>query len=473
MKNGMGFTIVSWFRLAILATGFILQFSCSGESSKPPETAGEFFYSVYDGKSWGVINRNGEYVSGPCFSSVPSPPLAGKFFAEKDGEFSHYKTDGSRMPGSPCYDAGPFSGGLAAVVPKGKTNPVFVNEAGDIVLDENYEALAVFSEGLSAFRIDGLWGFVNVSGDLAIEQNWDSLPGPFVNGLAAVREKRQVGYIDTSGEYVIRPRFREGGPFVGGLAVVKSGKYYGYINREGEWEIDARFDKAMPFFHDLAAVREEGNWGFINRSGEFVIDPEFREAENFSEGMAMARSEKGCGYINISGEYVIVPQFEAAGSFYSGLAPVKSGGKWGFINTEGKFEIQPRFDSVNLVSPYTMAELADAGKRAVTVSLKPAVVARAFLESLYDGDFHAASSFATPSTKEILDQVSGNGYDFKWPSSIEITRQNPLSDKKIQVHYKTTDSAGMTRDNTLTVVRVHGEWKVAMNLEELSDDAVL
>lgn len=223
-------------------------------------------------------------------------------------------------------------------------------------------------ENLLPIQQGGKWGYINRSGEVVIKPQfeWAEL---FVDGLALVRYPARksrskpgelaegMGFIDQTGKVVIEldnPLHLNGDSFSEGLTTystwdAEKGNRYGYIDTSGKIQIKARFYNASPFVDGLAAVCIE--WqkcGFINKAGEFVIDPRFRVTNPFSEGLALAGSvEYGViGFINKSGEMVIEPQFLNSGTrFNEGLAMVNyPHGKAGYINTEGAIVIPMQFE---------------------------------------------------------------------------------------------------------------------------------
>lgn len=56
--------------------------------------------------------------------------------------------------------------------------------------------------------------------------------------LALIMEKKNVGYINKSGEVVIEPQFRKADSFSEGLAAVEKDKQWGYINTSGNWVVE-------------------------------------------------------------------------------------------------------------------------------------------------------------------------------------------------------------------------------------------
>ena len=178
-------------------------------------------------------------------------------------------------------------------------------------------------------------------------------------------KRREWGFIDKSGKWVIEPKFKEANPFSDGLALVcsKSNGLYGFIDRSGAWVIEPKYTTAYPFSDGLARVcsKSNGLFGFIDRSGAWVIEPTFEDpinntvrgreelqddyARDFSDGLALVRSKSNglYGFIDRSGAWVIEPQYDYARDFSEGLASVEVNGKYGYIDKTGVFVINPDF----------------------------------------------------------------------------------------------------------------------------------
>ena len=162
---------------------------------------------VRDGKYFGYINVTGDYVISPEFE-----------------------------------EASRFSEGLAEV--ECSRSRYFIDRAGtpflrDLVFDE----CNPFHEGYAGININRKWGFISKSGDIKINQVYDWV-GNFSEGLAFVTliigKALFFGYVDSSGKMVIQPReYLMVDEFKKGLAwVTTRSNKSGYINRRGEyvWE---------------------------------------------------------------------------------------------------------------------------------------------------------------------------------------------------------------------------------------------
>ena len=103
------------------------------------------------------------------------------------------------------------------------------------------------------------------------------------------------------------------------LFPITVGSKYGYIDTSGNIVIQPRFDDAWRFSEGLAPVLVEDKWGFIDQTGKIVITPRFFEAMPFTEGLALvgeffgtSRCVGNYGYIDKTGKLVIAPQFSVA-----------------------------------------------------------------------------------------------------------------------------------------------------------------
>jgi len=75
--------------------------------------------------------------------------------------------------------------------------------------------------------------FIDMTGQVVIPNDgWDGA-SPFYEGLAAVRKDGKWGYINTSGEYVIEPKYNVARPFSCGVAIVSTEEEWFIIDAQG------------------------------------------------------------------------------------------------------------------------------------------------------------------------------------------------------------------------------------------------
>lgn len=247
----------------------------------------------------------------------------------------------------------------------GKTG--FIDASGKIVLKTQNKTVGEFSENLAPVLIGDKWGYTNRAGEIVIQPRWKTLTqgyaapvGAFSEGLAAVVEAvrwdviddsnyyaYKCGYINTKGEYVITPKFRQScGSFSNGLAKIEvdslgdeyeTGKgWIGFLDKQGDWAIKPQFFEAGNFANGFTLVQSESLPQDLytkipetdlvrnnqNRKSLYLIDKTGRKATDlkdcgwrysFSEGLALAHDENGqAEFINEQCEKVfsLAPEFQ-------------------------------------------------------------------------------------------------------------------------------------------------------------------
>lgn len=263
----------------------------------------------------------------------------------------------------------------------------FVGASGKVVIAPKFDDAADFHEGLARVTIKGKSGFIDYNGAWvippSITEGPRALPAgvdDFSDGMAFISELNgRQGWIDRTGRFVLNVPTEDStnwisasGGFGDGLVVFmvspKQGtaaSLYGYMNKSGEKVIRAQFANAAAFGHGLAGVQsgssQGGKWGYIDPTGRVVIGFRFTYVEGFSDGLAVVGVSDKCGYIDKSGTFVIQPVYDSCGDYSEGLAYVRRGTESGFISRDGKMLPTPRFRAVSSFSSGLAVVQLDAG----------------------------------------------------------------------------------------------------------------
>jgi len=128
------------------------------------------------------------------------------------------------------------------------------------------------------------------------------------------------------------------------LLPVKSGNRWGFIDMTGQIVIRPQFDSAHTFSEGLARIRLDGKGGFIDKTGKIVIEPQFVDMFRFTEALAAVKPSDSWRFIDPAGAFVGGEKFDEVHPFHEGLARVKIGKKWGYANSQGNVAIRPDFD---------------------------------------------------------------------------------------------------------------------------------
>ncbi len=379
--------------------------------------------------AYGFIDTSGKYVIQPKFLgaesfssglSLVSVPHGDWFGEVEDAVFIDRKERqiGRRFPAAQSFKNGMAfvkidqqqSGfidvtGKVIVRGRGSTFPLlssvfrhdqrisygFVDKTGKLMIPNDFCTARSFSGGLAYVETveKGRRLFIDKSGQPKIELAGTMIAQDFSEGLAAVQvwEKSQsgtlTGFIDPTGEFVIRPRFHAARRFSEGLAPVQftrdlNSNNWGFIDKTGAAVLPAKYRDALPFRDGLARVNYiihtssglgEIHSAFIDKSGTLSVNPAragfyllpfsgFSGLDEsslaFSESLFAIRaghlSGNNAGYINSSGSFVISPQYADAGAFSEGLAAVQIDSKWGYIDAKGSIVIAAAFDAAGKFS---------------------------------------------------------------------------------------------------------------------------
>lgn len=307
------------------------------------------------GGKWGYIDRKGKIHINPQFqeANVFSEGLA--LVQSSNDQYGFINKEGKYVINAQYKSATCFSEGLACVVAV-NGRPQFIDTKGNVKFTVNPgDECGVFREGMCAVRVGEKWGYMDRSGEMKITPQFYAAT-PFHEGFAAIATKADKdsevlwGFVDKNGQIVINCQFQLSGNltlFSEGLAAVSDGDNSGYINLKGEYEINPQFKAATAFSEGYAAILQGRDAGYIDKKGQIVINPQFSEASNFHGSLAAVEdSGDKCGYIDKKGNYVINPQFDRATQFYDDIAFVRQGGKWGIIDKKGKYLVNPQFKDI-------------------------------------------------------------------------------------------------------------------------------
>ena len=171
----------------------------------------------------------------------------------------------------------------------------------------------------------------------------------------------KCGYLNSSGEIVIEPKFDTARPFSEGLALVTVNGLKHFIDSSGQIVLSEIEDDDLSLHFidsfnsglclaDIYSIKDE-LYGrcFIDREGNIVIPPSKEDervnfSSSFSEDLAKVETANGIGFIDTKGNIAIKPQFYDAHDFHDGIAAVSYDlqGFWGYISKDGD-AIKPIF----------------------------------------------------------------------------------------------------------------------------------
>lgn len=148
-----------------------------------------------------------------------------------------------------------------------------------------------FHHNHADIMLDEKWGLMNQYGEIVVPCEYYMLISSFNEyGLAEVNRKGLIGFVDTTGEEIIKCKYQGAGKFSEGLIDVRLNDKWGYIDTLGKTVIPHRYEIGIWFQEGLARVaKREGSkyyFGYIDRTGKEVIPLQFEDARDFNQGTA-------------------------------------------------------------------------------------------------------------------------------------------------------------------------------------------
>ncbi|WP_052421799.1 WG repeat-containing protein [Paenibacillus sp. FSL P4-0081] len=247
----------------------------------------------------------------------------------------------------------------------------FMNRAGELVLDTPHYQVGQFYEGLAWFKdmvktgsggFSVKMGFMNRAGKIVIPAIYSRVYD-FSDGLAKVAGGKTL-YIDHSGKIVIPgvSGLQNSESFSNGLALVtvrttsggKSVIRTGFIDTKGNWAIKPIYDSASSFSEGVATAALNGKSGLLDTKGKLILKPEFSTGNGFvgqfHDGYIVLTLSGGehdykQRLVDANGNIIAIPGAEQINGYGDGMISYKDGG-YGFKNVAGDVIVKPAFSEV-------------------------------------------------------------------------------------------------------------------------------
>lgn len=334
---------------------------------------------VRDNQGWGFVNRQGEWVVEPKYDAVEV--LVGGRARINYGGLWGYLDETGQVVVEPTFDlARRYSEGMAAVQIGGSWG--YLDMSGEVVIPIKLQYARSFSDSMALVQVDSLLGFIDRKGDLVLDAVYTDA-GDFREGAARVTEDGELwglitkdktlmggrwfedvhapsqgrfayqwggrwGFMDTTGQVVVEPRYAYIQDYTEGRAVVGDARKqeFSLVDLEGNTVVPAgKYTFIRPYREGFAKVRRGGGWGFVDLDGNEAIPPRPGVAyRDFVEGKAAYRDTTGAwGFINTDNEVIIEPRFEHVLDFENGVCMVRIDNKRGYVDEKGRYVWKPSF----------------------------------------------------------------------------------------------------------------------------------
>jgi len=246
--------------------------------------------------------------------------------------------------------------------------------------DQRWDHAQHFVGGYAVvWREQSGYGLINEKGQVVVEPIWDEIgsnmgllePGPFYEGLCAVKREGKWGFADESGKVVIEPKWDLVSAFRGGNSTVnlggrdtpteeeqrkglsidwEPGGKWGIIDKTGKVLVEPEWDDIGPLAGEgFYMVAREGTWGILKKDGTEIVEPEWEDFRIIGENLYAVMRGGKWGVIKPDGTVVVKLVWDEIGSFLDEIAPVKLNGKWGAVDENGEVMIEPVWRRLNVI----------------------------------------------------------------------------------------------------------------------------
>jgi hypothetical protein len=292
-------------------------------------------------RRWTVVDTNGRFMftqnigkiiwSSEGYSARRTTLTNTK--GRKERGYAVLDTSGVRLTDNLYRSIKPFHNGYASVRFRNSKSG-FINAKGEIIVKGNYSKVWDFnSNGLCKVRKSGI-GVISTTGKNVVPTKYTKV---FIgdNAIVAGIGKRVVVFDTTGKRLKLYRNVERYSGFSDGLAMVRKKNKVGYINEQGDWLISPVYSMGSSFSNQVALVRNRNAQMVINRDQHILSSYDYLERIEFSEGVLVRHTPCGFQYYNKYGILISPKCYEKARPFKNGFALVMAGGKWGVINKSG------------------------------------------------------------------------------------------------------------------------------------------
>lgn len=218
----------------------------------------------------------------------------------------------------------------------------FLTEVGQLAIDDKYDDLREFSDGLSAMSINGLWGYVDKSGNETIPARFRTVK-TFSEGIAVTQDLNGKFHLLTRNGEVIADslEYDDVSKFEEDKSVVNRGYLFGFIDKDGKIAIEPTYESARAFDNGIAMVKQNGKFGFIDQNNKIQIPLQYDKIWYPNSGMIRYKKDGNFGYIALESKQEVKGKFSSATDFFGNNAVVNDGNNFYLLDKKGKKTILP------------------------------------------------------------------------------------------------------------------------------------
>lgn len=313
------------------------------------------------GDKVGLIDRTGSFITEPVYSYI-NEYKEGLAVAADGSGYVVLDQNGKVISQKYQY-IGDYSGGRAAYSVMSQDGSIFygyLDETGKPAIEPVYMSVTDFEGGRAIVKLaDGIHAIIDRDGKTVRTLDIWQATG-FSDGKAAFKlyPDGKYGYIDSSGEVIIKPAYTTAGDFMGGRAVAavpgNDGlEISGLIDEKGRFVILPQYNEIIMLGEERAALgipKDPNNtfagskYALADYDGKLLTDFVFFDIGSFSGGVAYAVDSASTYFIDKSGKKAErLPSADGAGrlEIKDGLVTADIDQRLFYMNEQGQLIYKP------------------------------------------------------------------------------------------------------------------------------------
>jgi hypothetical protein len=290
----------------------------------------------------GLIHSSGKEITKPRFRAILAF-MDNWAIVEFEDKWAFMDTSGKLLANRSFEKALPFSENLAGVKIKGYWG--FIDKAGKIVIEPRFSQVSSFFNGLAEVVEGSKYYFINSSGQATETPpdslNWRNLEKfrdvkPFSNGLSAFKKEGLWGFKNEADEIIIHPFYQQVSPFYNGYTKVRFFKNIFYLNKQGksfpkipngiQW-----MDLEMPHFQ---IIKQNNKYGFASSQGFVLSYPKFTYLGEMQENRSPVAINEWLGIADLQGKIILSPDYERINYLGEGVFRLEKNDAIGYWHRE-------------------------------------------------------------------------------------------------------------------------------------------
>jgi hypothetical protein len=311
------------------------------------ENEGDFLLAK-EASGYGLINREGDYVLNPVVDNLEHTK-GDNFYGYDENQYLLIRGDDIRAQVSyNSYHKITKDGDLILEYIHGKLRRV-MKEDGILLDAVGMESVTMVGKDLYNVRFrENKLGLLGEKGWLVQPLSATEWIGAGSEGLFPAKKGGKLGFVTSSGQWIISPQFTEVSLFSEGLAAYRNLSSWGLIDAKGKVISESKWDEIQSFKSGLAIAKYKNSFFLLQSDGEPVNQGGFDRITRLENGYFLVEFNSKSGLLDRKGTTLLPMEFEKIAGIGKNLFVVTKDGKEGLIFSEGASIFPNLFEDIEI-----------------------------------------------------------------------------------------------------------------------------